>query len=499
MLKKIFLVIFICFIAPICYASDLPEPVLKRLKKEFPGVTVRFDAMVELPDRTQYLPVFPLSLKEVKGYAQVVKTYPARKTLRDKPSMILFNNNFALLKVIKSSKDNPTVIYYDDMPLCVKLGLLPQDLLVPENLELPEGLEVLLGNLRIPIKKSDDEFAQFEDFDRYFDAKKARQIAIKNRKKKAIEKKASIFTYKAPELKNKIFYVVSFDSTSLIAVNPETGRVEYKIPVPSIPSDIVQSMDQRYIVVATLGTDKLYIIDLLENKVIKEVETGKLPSCMIKDKTRNVAYIANQRSSSITIFDLHHMDVIDQIKVIGNPCKLTLSLDRKSLIYVDSLTDNVHMVVLGNDEEFRKKEFLMNAKNVSKAVKVQNNLYVVYRNQDYMEVFDIENKQSVEKIYVGHKPVDIKIMGSKAYVLNAGSDSLSVIDLNVYANIQQIPLKTDAFPIQMQILGSQTRAIITTSAGNEFILFDLLKDKIIERYPIETKVHKMVVTRKYIK
>lgn len=497
-MKKLVLVLLVLlFIAPICYASDLPEPVLKRLKREFPGVSVRFDAMVELPDRTQYLPVFPLSLEKVQGDAQVVKTYPVKKILQDKPDMILFNNNFALLKVIKTADDNPTIIYYDKMPLCIKLGLLPQDLLVPENLVIPEGLEVLLGDLVIPIKKTDDEFAQFEDFDKYFDAKKAKEIAIAHRKKKNAQKKKSIFSQKAPELKNKIFYTINFTTSGVEAINPETSRAEFRIPLPSIPSDFVQSMDKRYIVVSTLGSDKLYVIDLLKNELIKEIKTGSLPSSIVKDTARNIAYVANQKSSTISILDLHHMEIVEQIKVPGNPTKMTLSFDRKSLVYVDSMTDNIYMLTFG--EDFNDKEFLIKAKNVSKAVKARDNLYVIYRNKDYMEVFDIEKKKSLNKIFVGQKPLDLKVIDSKAYVLNAGSDSLSVIDLNISENIKEIPLKTDAFPTKLNILGSLTRAIITTSSGHEYILFDLQKDRIIDRYPIETRVNKLIISRKYLK
>ena len=82
---KKFLIIFllVClfsFINKAC-ATELPIQIQNKLKKEISGVTIRFDGLVEYPDKTQYLPIFPMDLiKNTEG--KIITTYPANKTLK---------------------------------------------------------------------------------------------------------------------------------------------------------------------------------------------------------------------------------------------------------------------------------------------------------------------------------------------------------------------------------------------------------------------------------
>ena len=101
LLINIFLILSIVLLPSMAFATKIPEGVLKELKKDFPGVNVRFDGFIELPDKTQYLPVFPINLIKSSGPVKIKQTIPANTPLKNKPDMILFDNNFALLKIIK--------------------------------------------------------------------------------------------------------------------------------------------------------------------------------------------------------------------------------------------------------------------------------------------------------------------------------------------------------------------------------------------------------------
>ena len=138
-------------------ATQLPDPVIGFIKSEFPGAGIRFDGLVELPDHTTYLPVMPLVYGNSEKPAAVVKTIPANTSFSKKPDMILFANNLALLKIIKVDNKHLTVNYSPEIPLSVKLGILPQDLIVPQGLELPTELRVIMGDLKIAVKPKKDE------------------------------------------------------------------------------------------------------------------------------------------------------------------------------------------------------------------------------------------------------------------------------------------------------------------------------------------------------
>ena len=490
-MKKLILTILLFFTGvTMSFATELPKNIQAKLKKDIPGVTVRFDGLVEYPDKTQYLPVFPMDLKKTDEEAKIVLTYPSNKTMKDKPDMVLFDNNFAMLRIIKSQTHNPTVIFYNQMPLTVKRGLLPQDLLVPENLVLPEELEILLGNLSIPLEKLSDEFAYFEDFDRFFDPAKAREQKASNSLPSV-----SNFNKTLPCLAKKMMYAINYQANAVYLVNADTGKVLKTIPLRSNPSGFIMTRDQRYLLVSMLGTSKLSVIDLNKNCVVKELESGNLPTSIAVDKIKNIAYVANQNSSTISLVDLTNMDVTERIEVTGAPSKMTLSYDRKSLIYSDGLNDGVHQIVLGTD--FNDDTFLFKIKNLSKALSFNDKIYLACRDKNYITVVDIVSKKPVEKIIVGEKPLDMGIVDSKLYVVNAVSDSLSVIDLITDKKIKDIALNTKGFPNKINLLETSTRAIVSTAANYEYVLVDLEKDTVVNKFPIDTIVNSIIVSQRH--
>ncbi|MEI8377166.1 MAG: hypothetical protein WCF95_01375 [bacterium] len=492
-MKKLILTILLFFMGiTMTFATELPKNIQAKLKKDIPGVTIRFDGLVEYPDKTQYLPIFPMDLKKTDAEAQIALTYPVNKTLSDKPDMVLFDNDFAMLRIIKSQTHNPTVIFYNKMPLTVKRGLLPQDLLVPENLVMPEELEILLGNLSIPLEKLSDEFAYFEDFDRFFDPVKA-----KEQKKTDSLKPASVFDKSLPCLAKKVIYAINYQANAVYLINADTGKVLKIIPLRSNPSGFIITRDQRYLLVSMLGSSKLSVIDLNTNCVVKEIESGNLPNSICVDKIKNIAYIANQNSSSISVVDLTNMDVTERIEVDGNPSKMTLSYDRKSLVYSDALTDGVHKVTLAQD--FADNKFLFKIKNLSKAISFNNKIYLACRDKNYITVADIGGEKSVivNKIPVGEKPLDMCLIDSKLYVVNAVSDSLSVIDLNTDKKIKDIALNTKGFPNKINLLDTSIRAIVSTASNYEYVLIDLEKDAVASKFPIDTIVNSIIVSQRH--
>ena len=111
---------------------------------------VRFDGLIELPDGTQYVPVYPIqSVKQ--NPTKVVMTIPKDKPLKQKPDFFMFNTNLAFFKIIKNEDGKSTFVYSDEIPMDIKMGLLPQDLLVPTGFEMPGELRIIVGDLIIPI------------------------------------------------------------------------------------------------------------------------------------------------------------------------------------------------------------------------------------------------------------------------------------------------------------------------------------------------------------
>ena len=132
-MKKFLLLLGILYATAIpALAAKLPDDVRAMLKKTFPTADIRFDGVIILQDGTVYSPLYPAKIKSPETFA-IQTTYPAKTPLQKCPEVVVFNNDFVLLKVIVNQNGTKTIKKFDKPPIEVKSGLLPQDMLVPKK------------------------------------------------------------------------------------------------------------------------------------------------------------------------------------------------------------------------------------------------------------------------------------------------------------------------------------------------------------------------------
>ena len=148
-IKALIILALVMVFIPDAKASRLPDNFWSYIKQELPRATQRFDSVIVLDENTMYVPLYPAQRSSADTIS-VEYTYPAKQTLKQKPEVIIFNNNFVLLKIFKDSKGNFTITKKEDLPEKVKLGVMPQDMLVPTGLKVPESLKLIMGDLVIP-------------------------------------------------------------------------------------------------------------------------------------------------------------------------------------------------------------------------------------------------------------------------------------------------------------------------------------------------------------
>ncbi|MDD3014645.1 MAG: YncE family protein, partial [Candidatus Gastranaerophilales bacterium] len=374
------------------FCTEIPKPIADYVKQCFPNANIRFDGFIELPDGTQYLPVIPINLANVENPAVIVKTIPAKVDFIAKPDLILFANNFSLLKIIKKPDEQPTLISSNDTPLTVKLGILPQDLVVPDNLVIPSDLKIIMGDLKISVEDSEDQSFYSEKNKSGSNAKLAGKV------------NANIAKQIAPELKdltNKVFYVSSFRSNIINVVNPQTGRSQKNIALSSIPFDIAATEDGRYILASCISTNKISIIDTYNTSYVRDVGVGNLPTSIVIAPGVSIAYVANRDSSSISVINLRTMEIIKNISVTGMPANLIISDDNNTLYYNDLVSGNVYEVDLNNIDSIYQ---ITQSDNISKICQSGDYLYILSRSNDNLLVYSLVEGKLLKKISVGNKP-----------------------------------------------------------------------------------------------
>ena len=96
--RVLILICIFMFSIAASFAAKLPDDVSEYILKAVPNTDLRFDGVIIMPDNTVYLPLFPSLFSDVKKL-KIKETYPANKELSQRPDVVIFNNDFVMMKV----------------------------------------------------------------------------------------------------------------------------------------------------------------------------------------------------------------------------------------------------------------------------------------------------------------------------------------------------------------------------------------------------------------
>lgn len=467
--------------------TELPKPVVDFIKQKFPQAVIRFDGFVELQDKTAYLPILPLVYNSSSETAEIIQTIPAKTDFSEKPDMVLFNNNLALLKIIREEGQSPTVINSNEMPLKVKLGLLPQDLVVPNGLVLPPDLKVILGNLKIPLKQKTDPEGEVA----FYDEVGEDEISVKNSE---LIGKTTEYVYKIPELKffnEKKIYTANFKENKLNVLDSATGRLKKSIQLPSIAFDTELTPDARYILMTASAVDKVFVVDTVNDEFVKSIDVGRLPASVTCVKKSNKAYIANKLSSTISEVDLVHMKTERELPVTGYPVNISPSENEDFIFYYDSKKGIIYQLNLKTES---KKE-LFSDNNVSKIGQFGRYLFSLSRSENSCTVYDLKEEKVIKKVKTGEKPLDFAVLEKmgQILILCAGSDELNVIGMDDFDLIKSIKLESGGFPGKINLVKKESRAVITNYDSYEVLIYNVDTEKVQGHIPVSHIVSTILI------
>ncbi len=482
----LFLICFAFYTANCAFATELPAAVTDLVKKTFPNASIRFDGLIELPDGTQYLPVLPYSYAKPENPAEIVTTIPANKPFSAKPDLVLFANNFSLIKIIRTPGQPPTVVSGNNIPMKVKLGYLPQDLIVPENLIIPSELKVILGDLKILVKEDNVNTVVGKVTDISYDINQTNSKNLAKNSPKVSQKDAE-FAF----LRTKLFYTTDLKTNNLYVLSPLLPKPQLALQMPSIPSSVIPA--GRYLLITLWSRSVLAVVDTSNNTLIKEIEVSKQPSLTAYSKTYEKAYVSDKAEPVITKIDIGSMTVLGKIKLTGVPSHICLSVDEKTLYYADSITGKIYTVNVAVDDKITE---IIPSKNVFKIRNFKDYLLVMSRLDNTLNIYTTSDYKLVKTLPVPAKPVDIKTstLKDRIYVLSAGEKAFTVIDATSLEIIKSIPLKSAGFPKNITFVENYLKAIISSPDSNEFGLIDLTTEEFIDYVPVAVQMNTLVIT-----
>ena len=367
------------------FAATIPDNVQQVINKDFPKTTYRFDGMIVLPDNTIYLPLYPAKIIKTDKLG-IKQTYPSGKTLAAKPNIVIFNNDFALLKVLTDTHGNKTIYKMANPPLELRTGLLPQDMLVPKGLVIPENLKSIVGNLEI--QTVNDPGIRVEN-------SKPVVTALSGTTLKTLAQ--------IPQLKNKNFYVASPYSKNIQVLNLGAKTPEYSLAQTNVPISM-KAYDDRFLLVTAFDKPSVDVISLADDQIIKQIytktqpdeividnnyllkEIGKFPNVSKITFTNGKIYVTSRTKNRIAIIDYDTVGLIVEMEICEKPIDMQVFHNRvyvlgagdNSVQVIDAKTDAITDSIYLNTNGFSTKISWIEGTNIALITDTKASLYTVF-------------------------------------------------------------------------------------------------------------------------
>ena len=453
------------------FAAKIPDDVQAYIKQVVPQADIRFDGVITFPDNTVYLPLYPSLFSDIKTL-KIAETFPAGKTLAQKPDIIIFNNDFVMLRVISDGNGHKTVLHQTTPPLQVRTGLLPQDMLVPSGLIIPENIKGIIGNLKIDTKNEDIIKVKNEDSYEEF-----------------LTKNDTTSQGLIPQLKNKTVYVTTNYSKNIQVLEPAKASPKYSLAQKSIPINARAVNDGKFILVTTYERPFVDIVSVADSRFIKQISLTSNPEEILLDESNNKAYITSPEASTIFVLDLKTMSLIQKIKVNGYCEHLILSENK--LFYVDKLQNEIWAIELDND--YRLKD-IGRFPNVSALAFANNKLFITSRTKSRIAIIDYDTLGLISEFTTVSKPIDMLVSKGFVYVLGAQDNSIQKIDICNLNKVGSIDLKTGGFSSKISKMNIGDLALVTDIKNNQYSIIDLQKDKLLQTYSLNIPIKEVIIT-----
>lgn len=467
-MRKILTAVCLCFmICTTALGAQVPESVQNFVNKDFPNTNFRFDGAIILPDNTMYLPVFPAKTQDLPEVS-IKSSYPVNTTMKQKPDMIILNNNYVLLKVINTN-GKKTVINLAAPPEELQTGLLPQDILLPKGLVIPESLKGIIGNVDVMVTQDTG-------------------LRINNTRNK--NKKTT--TAPVEPLKGKTFYISTGSNKNIQVIQTDSKNPEYALEQEHVINDM-KAYNNEFLLVTYFDSKIMNIISLMDEKVIKQVNFEICPEQIIIDAPKKIAYITSGSNASIYILSLETMTLKKQLKINGMCEKFTLSEDGTKLFYVDRNTNDIWAIELDNDFLLRN---IGSFPNVSKIAYDNGKIYIISRTKNRLAIVDYETLGFLSELEVCEKPVDLYAHNGELFILGAQDNIVEVLNTQDDIVTDKLFLNTNAFATKITPIENSNLIMITNARSGLYSVIDTETKEIVKTSPIDVPVRTIVITNK---
>ena len=175
------------------------------------------------------------------------------------------------------------------------------------------------------------------------------------------------------------------------------------------------------------------------------------------------AYVPNEKSNTVTIFNITTDTIIANVSVGKDPCGVAISPDGTKVYVTNEESKNVSVI---DSSTYNVINVSVEMYPLGIAITPDGTkLYVANYYSQSVSVIDTSN-YTVTNVTVGPHPIEVAITpdGSTVYVANSGDATVSVINTATNAPIDKVNVKND--PYGVAVTPDGTQVYVTSESSN---------------------------------
>ncbi len=158
--------------------------------------------------------------------------------------------------------------------------------------------------------------------------------AAKNQELKLVKivKAAKTPSHIAFTADSKLTFVTLQDSNELIAIDLASQEIVWRMPIGKMPAGVWMTPGDKHLLIGLTGSDLVQEVDWKQQKVIKEIKTGKGAHNFRPLGDKRHIFLTNRVDSTISIIDMEKLEKVADIKGLpSGPDCMDITADGKEL------------------------------------------------------------------------------------------------------------------------------------------------------------------------
>lgn len=131
---------------------------------------------------------------------------------------------------------------------------------------------------------------------------------------------------------SKITFVTLQDSNELIAIDLASQEIIWRMTIGKMPAGVWMTPGDKYLLIGLTGSDNVQVIDWKNQKIIKEIKTGRGAHNFRPLGDQRHIFLTNRVDSTISILDMIKLEKVGDIKGLpSGPDCMDVTADGKEL------------------------------------------------------------------------------------------------------------------------------------------------------------------------